>query len=272
MRLLASLRLILICLVSTVESLFWSIVMMALIFYLFGALFVQNTAGALKSDPYMEAEIKNGLLDKFGSVQGAMLSLFQTITGGEDWSKDYVLVKATGYPSSVMYLFFIAFTEIAFMNILTGLFIENALKQAQPDRSLQAIEHRKQQILGTMQLEELCKVMDTDTNGKITVEEFTRAMLDPQVQGRLVLLGLDIRDTETFFRMIVDGGDDLEVYIEDFVNGCMKLKGEATSLDIQVLMFKTKLAYRRQKEWFTRVSDRLQAIEASLAHSNDFCV
>merc|ERR1712113_828690 len=57
--------------------------------------------------------------------------------------------------------------------------------------------------------------------------------------------GLDIRHAEIFFDMLASSSsEEEEVSIDAFVDGCMKMKGEATSLDMQVLLYKTKVIYR----------------------------
>jgi len=132
----SELRLILNSMLGSLKNLFWSMAMLALIFYLFALVFVQLTASSL------EDSINNGepdlarreKLDTFGSVELAMLTLYKACTGGDDWSGPYRIAAASGELPAILFIFFIAFMQIAVLNILTGIFVEKAMKLAQPDR------------------------------------------------------------------------------------------------------------------------------------------
>ena len=55
------------------------------------------------------------------------------------------------------------------MNILTGIFIEKALKLAQPDRERLALELRKDQLKQVNELTALVKNLDVDRSGTIGI-------------------------------------------------------------------------------------------------------
>merc|ERR1712204_98003 len=57
----------------------------------------------------------------------------------------------------------------------------------------------------------------------------------PQMREYFNLRGLKVRDVKLFFKTLVSLSPDQTLAIEDFVNGCMKVKGGASSLDMQAL-------------------------------------
>jgi len=268
MRLLSELRLMLNSLMGSAISLFWSIMMMLLIFYMFGLVFVQGTASHLLEVEAGDAELSAGnrsdLLKHFGSVQEAMLTLFMASSGGQDWSVYYDYLKVTGWVNSALFLFFNAFTQIALLNILTGIFVENAMKFAAPDRDTLALEHRKQELVQATELRRICHEIDKSGNGKLSTEEFEEHIAQGKLHAYLATLGLDIKDSKLFFDMLREASlRDGEVDIESFVNGCMRLKGGATSLDMQALLFETKVIHRNQVLDF----EKLEALLANMSES-----
>ena len=59
--------------------------------------------------------------------------------------------------------------------------------------------------------------------------------------GTSLLLGIDIKNAETFFKMLVEiqGADTVDA--STFANACVRMKGAATSIDLQTVMFNTHL-------------------------------
>jgi voltage-gated sodium channel len=247
MRFLHELRLIMNSLLGSLVSLFWSVVAMALIFYMFGLVFVQGTTiyfidMGSDLDPDVEALLRL----YFGSVETAIITLFKATTGGDDWTTFYdaLLPTANGW----IFITFVCFSHIALMNILTGLFVEKAMKLAEPDREVMFFEKRKVEIHQMEEITKLCVEMDIDRNGVISHEEFQRQMSTPGSKLRTYLgtLGLT-RDAELFYKMVkttkIDNAAGIEV--DTFVRACMKLKGGATSLDMQALTMQTKRIQRQ---------------------------
>merc|ERR1719254_198644 len=121
-------------------SLVWSVVMMAVVFYMFSLFFVQNVAIYFK----VNGE-QSELMDMYGSVQMSMLTLYQACSGGDDWSLSFTVISMTGWSSSVVYFVFIAFSNIALLNIITGIFVDSAMQNLAPDEETQAKAHHEEE-------------------------------------------------------------------------------------------------------------------------------
>jgi len=252
MRVFTELRLMLQSVMGSFYSLFWAFVMLIFIFYIFGLIFVQGVAShlLLNADDLTLAQ-REGLIGRFGSVEVAMLSLFKAISGGADWEIFYdnpgedPLIASIGMFYLLLYVFFIFFIQVALLNILTGIFVENAIKLAQPDRDSLAWQQRKQEAAAAKDMVDIFTQLDTDGSGTVSRKEFGEHIQSGKLKSYLMLLGLDIRDAESFFDMManLNTGDD-EVDIEEFIQGCQRLKGYATSVDVQSLMFETKRLHK----------------------------
>merc|ERR1711920_94512 len=129
--------------------------MLMIVFFMFGTLFVDGIEGCLRDG--VDACLREGeqIIASFGSVQKAMVSMFKALTGGEDWGVFYSAISPLGTAYAMLYLFFIAFCNFAFMNILTGIFMENAMNLAKPDRDMIAFERRKEEMHQVKELTDL---------------------------------------------------------------------------------------------------------------------
>jgi hypothetical protein len=249
MRLLRELKLILNCLIGSVASLTWSIVMMVLIFFMFGACFVQGSVVFLVDADLDPDAPQRTMIDlHFGSVEGAILTLFMAATGGDDWSQFYRALKPAGDGYCFMFLFFVAFTQIAFLNILTGLFVENAMKLAQPERDALALEDRKHSMEMAERLKSVCARFENDGDGMIELDEFVEMMKDEGILAQLRVLGIDVKDSYVFFKMLEDATHDSKVSIDDLVNGCLRMSGPASSFDLQRTLYENKARHTQQRK------------------------
>lgn len=268
LRFFSELRLILNSLMGSLHSLFWSFCMLVLIFYIFALVLLNNTAA------YLEQELQNEMQDDaqiqsvknlLGSVQQTMLTLYMTATGGDDWNVFYTVIQKTGSFNAAVFIVYTGFIEIAVMNILTGLFVESAMKLAQPDHDSRALEVCRAENAQHRQLMRLCEELDKDGSGTLTKQEFSKNMNNGKLKYFLATLGLDIRDAERFFELLEDNSSEIDIGL--FVDACMKLKGAATSIDLQGLALKTVQMQRSQNLFERSVNDRLdELIQAISTH------
>merc|ERR1719277_967455 len=101
--------------------------------------------------------------------------------------------------------------------------------------------------------------MDTDGSNNITVEEFKIAMKDKRVLAYFNALKLDFTDVMTLF-VLLDRDQNGEINLDEFLRGCMRLKGEAKSLDV------AKLQY--EAEWLMH---NMGYLLDQVAHVSDKC-
>jgi voltage-gated sodium channel len=248
MRCIAELRLILNSLLASMASLFWSIVTMSLIFYIFGLLLVQNAVAYInEQDGTLDAQTEGLLYASFGSVQGAMLSLFKSTTGGGDWTVYYDLFTPMGLQASSLFLFFIAFSQVAFLNILTGLFVDSAMKLSEPDRERFVAESRRAFAKQRQELEAIMEEMDLDGDGTISEAEFFQQMQlkNGKLQAYLESVGVHAADAEHFFSMLKSASLGHGVETVAFVEGCLQLRGEASSLHLQAVATEVKNMHKK---------------------------
>jgi len=80
------------------------------------------------------------------------------------------------------------------------------------------------------------KQADTDNSGQLSWKEFKEHLENDRVKAYFQTLDLDIRKAHTLFKLL-DRNDNGEVGIEEFLDGCLRLKGHARSLDLNLVVY-----------------------------------
>merc|ERR1719333_1989233 len=101
-----------------------------------------------------------------------MITLFQATMGGNDWGIFYDLISRTGSSSQMLFIGYIAFYQIALMNIVTSVFIDKTLELAQPDVEILLLEKQQKDTADAKELVQFCVELDKDSSGTISLEEF----------------------------------------------------------------------------------------------------
>jgi len=175
--------------------------------------------------------------------------------GGNDWVIYFDLLLASSPMAAAIFTLAIAFTQIALFNILTGMFVENALKVAGPDRDALAVEQRRQEIKEAMQLRQflVSRLGCHGSNATIGKTELYQLAEDPHAYSVFATHGIELRDAEMFFDLMQTLGDSQSVDLDYFLAACFRLRGPASSLDLQTLLATTQLVGRQVEELTNKI-------------------
>lgn len=192
-----------------------------------------------------------------------MLTLLMCITGGLDWWDLQNLFLEIDPMLGFLFVVYISLMVLALLNIITGIFVNDALEQSRLDRDLMAkLELERRQ--GDMEkLEAIFAVIDTLGTGQIGLEQFLAYLDLPERRALFATLGLEISDAVSFFDSLdVDGSRVLER--EEFVMGCMKLRGGAKTLDIATVLREIKSVMEKLVDCSTRLEKQISGAERRL--------
>lgn len=226
------------CMMHSLASVFWCGLMMIFLLFLFALLILQAVTSHLESGDFDEDY--DMLQARFGSVQQTMLVLFQSTTGGIDWSSPYEELSVTGVWAEFVFLLYISFFVIAVWNIITSIFIEKAKALSAPDREDLLLRQRRADMKDVHHLRKLLRTADLDNSGTLGLQEFTRVLQEPHFQRFMESRGIQINEAGTFFAMVADAVGEAEVDIDAMVSCCLCIKGYATSIDLHTLRFEMK--------------------------------
>jgi hypothetical protein len=270
-RQLTALRVLLNCLLGTIWELFWSMSMMAVVFFMFSTVLVQLVSRQIH---LADDEGFRDILEFFGSEGRAMFSLYKATTGGDDWSMYYDLLVSVSTACGVVFLAVICFAQVSLLNIVTGLFIDQAMAYAEPDATARAITRAEDNLRLFDALEELAERINEEGKDEINItkHKFCKAVNEEmELRNKLEVLGLDIADTEAFFDLLLESQGFAEgeaLSVGDFVSGCLTLKGKASARDIIALTGSVKLIIARQD----RCVEILSELMGEVRDKGDFTV
>jgi hypothetical protein len=247
------LRIMLDCLLGSFFGLFWSIVLIVVIMYIFALIFMQAlTEYLITNADSLSPEIKEGIMTYFGSVATALLSVYAMLTGGLEWGNIYTLVQPAGFIAGPACIGMVAFFSVSVWNIITSVFIEKAMRLAQP--SLRELVHKQkaQAKVDEKEVAQLIAKLDHDSDNVISKDEFVEICMDRDIQEFLAVRGLNIRNIrkfDSFFDMIAyrdTGSLDVPtgVSVAAVVEAFLHMKGQATAVDMN----------RKHYELFSRVN------------------
>ncbi|CAE7227049.1 CAC [Symbiodinium natans] len=254
-RFVMALRMLVSSIVNTLKSLFWALVLLALIVYVFGVVFAQATNDYLKDPETEMPEVyRDSLKVRFGTVLDSMLSLFMSITDGISYVE---LLMPVSYMSSVwvfVFLFYVSFTYFAVLNVVTGVFCHSAIESAQNDHAavVQNILENKETHM--RKLRQLFTKFNADGNAEleatITFPMFEEKIGTEAVREYFESLSLDVWDAWSFFKLL-DLDEGGAVSVDEFLMGCLRFRGPARAMDVGKLL--------RDQTWLMKAQSRFQA-------------
>lgn len=252
MRFFRELRLLISSIVSTVQNLLWTIMFISIIHFVFAILFTDgSTERILGKSRHTNEPVE--LSKYFGSLGISMYTLFQSISGGIDWNVATEELDEVYLAAFVFYIFFMTF---AVLNIVTGLFCQHALETAQQDADSVIREHLAAKRSHISILRKIFNTMDDEQNGVITLDNLENLMQDgdENLKHYLEALDLEVDDAWTLFKLL-DREETNTVDVEQFVDGCLRLKGQAKGIDVATMMYESKWVMHK----LTKISEDIRS-------------
>jgi len=230
--------------VSCVAPLFWAILILILIMYAFGVFFMSGLASVMEDmefplpDEDAVGQIEN-LDTGFGSVYRTIASLFEAVTGGNDWAGIAEDMRAVSEFLYVCFALYVVFVTLGVLNIVTGFFVDGTMQanvNAREEMLKQAQEKKNTmiQLVG-----ELFTQLDTDQSGKLSYEELDSHLHDEALQEYFCVLEMEPEEAKDLFCLLDIRGEG-EVSITDFTNGCLKIMGAPKNLDICTCLYQSR--------------------------------
>lgn len=244
MRLIGELRTLITSITSSMRCLFWSLILIGVTIYMVGVFFVQ-----VVSDHRIDSavEVDEELVEFFGTLGKSVLSLFEAITGGINWHN---VASKLGHDISPLltwvFVFYIAFAVLALLNVVTGIFVQTATIKAKDQDDLFMINN----VL------DLFQHGSGGTGGVMSISDFERQLETPKMLDYFRSIDIDPAEARALFSLL-DVNNDGVIDSEEFLNGCLHLRGPARALDLQVLMrelLALKESFRDHSEWLERIA------------------
>eukprot|EP00927_Polykrikos_kofoidii_P017788 TRINITY_DN18139_c0_g1_i1.p1 TRINITY_DN18139_c0_g1~~TRINITY_DN18139_c0_g1_i1.p1 ORF type:complete len:839 (-),score=125.68 TRINITY_DN18139_c0_g1_i1:18-2534(-) len=237
--LLRELRMVVYLISASMTSFFWSLTLMLSMIFCAAIYFTDAVTRMIRAGVHEAEDVRA----QWGSVSRSSLSLFMSVTGGDDWSI-FVGTMASdsgsmGWLNTLCFCFFVAFMILVTMNLVTGVFVECAQTQIKLDR-VQDYLTKTKMVIG---------IAPGDDDLEISWAEFEGLLDTPEIQTFFQQCDFDVKAAQGLFHMLdADGSGTLSM--DEFIKGCERLRGEARSVDLVHLSI--QLA-----DHMTKISDAL---------------
>lgn len=251
---------------ASVESLLWATAAMFVAIFVFAMLFLQGASEYLYgNDPNYTEEVAVEVRSNFGSLYLTMLSLYKSGTGGADWEGYYGLMQEMGPGYAVVFLGFVQFFGLVVMNVITGIMVDKVVKAALEDRERCALKWRDEKTREYEAFENTINNIDCDQSGTITWQEFDQVLADENaiLASQLASLGLDIKSARVFFKCLQVSACTEDVPIDLFVQGCIRMAGAASSVDLHLLSVQVRTIHEQQMKFMRRMEGEIKTAAAA---------
>lgn len=262
LRFLKALRTLVHSIFVTLRALVWAVILLAMIQYVFAILLTQAAVDhiLMVEEPTGPEHISlKDLQHYWGTMFSSINTLFMSITSGISWETAAVPLADVAGIWQVVYMLYIAFTVFAVLNVMTGVFCQAAIESTQREHDLvmQNVFQEKKEHM--KKLGHLFNKIDENGQGTITLTDLEEHIEDPEVKTYFEALELQVEDVWTFFKLL-DEDSGAEVDMEEFLMGCMRLRGNAKSLDLAKLMHSHAFSVKQQadfmvfcEQWFQKL-------------------
>jgi len=256
-------------LAGTVQPLVWCSVMVLIILIIYGTFFAESAAQRISNHYHWAVAPAEGsdeelLIESWGGLDRAVFTLFKAMLGGMDWGDAYDSLTTYKDPWLIKtgFIFFICFTYIAFLNTVTAVFIQCAFVRLEKDKSFAVQRELEEKINYLCTAQDLFKLLDEDEVGTIKLTNLVLHIQDPQVFSLFQRLQLDV-EADQFQKMFVLMDTDRSglVNMEEFMAGCLRLRGKATSLALELLHSDVKYMIRHMETIDSKLASQTQLLQ-----------
>jgi len=219
---------------GTLRSLCWTVVLIALMLYIVGVHITQLVVEFARDDQDIMAPDKP-LQTYYGSLWRSLLSLYEAMTGGIDWDNLVAPLVAEISPLAALgFALYIAFAVLAMMNVITGLFVDSALRNTKMEEDVDLVNQSRL----------LFKSIDFAATGQITWDQFQEQLDNPNMEQYFKAVDLDMSEARGLFKLL-DLDESGSISVDEFVMGCLRLRGNAKAIDLATLMFENRKIHQR---------------------------
>lgn len=246
----APLRMLIQSILGTTRTLIWAMVLLFAMTFVFAIVFTDTITAALK-DPSTGLESTSF----FGGLSSSMLILLWAVVGGTDcWVVTEELAKA-GEGWAYVFVLYVSVSVFAVLNVMTAMFVQSAMESAGKDHELVASAWNENKANLASDLERLFSSLRGQIEGVISLDDLELAVQDSWIKDFFNAMEIEVSEVASLFRLLDHSGDGL-IDGKEFVEGCIKLRGAAKSIDVTSI----KWDVRGLREQVRALSEALRAL------------
>eukprot|EP00929_Paragymnodinium_shiwhaense_P117085 TRINITY_DN8725_c0_g2_i1.p1 TRINITY_DN8725_c0_g2~~TRINITY_DN8725_c0_g2_i1.p1 ORF type:complete len:647 (+),score=121.68 TRINITY_DN8725_c0_g2_i1:86-2026(+) len=228
-RMVSALRTLVNSLVGTIKQVIWAFFLIICVMSVFAVVFGQVISLARQVSPeIMEVD---GMGLHWGTLSRCMYTLYLSVSGGVSWMEVAKPLQELGGATFGGFMVYVALIQWVVLNVVTGCFCESAAEAARKDVSLAVQAHRADRDNFLKKAKAIFRSIDRDGSGVLNIEEMKPYLDSEPAHALFAALDLDIGDVCGLFELLDEDGTE-QVDLEEFMFGCLRLRGGAKALDI----------------------------------------
>jgi len=189
--------------------------------YAFALVFTDGLKTSTAKARTLPVDQQNILWNQFGGIKKSTVSLLETVLGGADWA-DFATALSRLHPVyEYVFLAYVIFAHLAMLNVVTGIFVDSALRSARHDKQMMIEEDMARLKEIQAQLEELFHEFDSTGEGHVNVQDLQRCLADERVRTFLGAIGINFAGPADIIEACGAEPDD-DVNATDFVEACLE--------------------------------------------------
>eukprot|EP00927_Polykrikos_kofoidii_P014109 TRINITY_DN16151_c0_g2_i2.p1 TRINITY_DN16151_c0_g2~~TRINITY_DN16151_c0_g2_i2.p1 ORF type:complete len:898 (-),score=148.57 TRINITY_DN16151_c0_g2_i2:13-2706(-) len=228
---------------ASFHSFIWALILMMLMIFVVSVYFTEVVAKMVRDDILAQDEVS----PMWGTIGSSVLSLFQAISGGDDWS---VFMEPLGADPTFMgstnimfFSFYVAFMIFVTMNLVTGVFVEGAQRLISEDKDAEFLK-KTQALFG---------ISDTDGNLEISYSEFQELIAADEINEYFISCDFNRNAASGLFQLL-DADQSGSLSLDEFVGGCLRLRSVARCVDLVNLCIVISEGERVRDRQFCKLS------------------
>eukprot|EP00927_Polykrikos_kofoidii_P065927 TRINITY_DN6161_c1_g1_i1.p1 TRINITY_DN6161_c1_g1~~TRINITY_DN6161_c1_g1_i1.p1 ORF type:complete len:642 (-),score=117.53 TRINITY_DN6161_c1_g1_i1:54-1979(-) len=256
------LRVVVMAIGSCTRPLFWTMFLLLLLIY-FLTTCLLTSAFAHQTHVFDSSESGKKRLELYGSFIRTMLTLFQSISSGIDWNDASAPMEELVPWVAIVFTMYVACVVFAIMNVVTGVFVDQAMACVSKDQDLVEMEERSKRQGIVKQIERIFRDA-SDGSDSISSDHMGKLIDDPRIRAFFKQLDMEVWDVQTFLEL-VDSDNNL-IDVESFVNGCLRVKGVAKNIDLIALKYHNQVLATRQEKTLEATKELISQLVRNTRH------
>jgi len=257
---------------NSIHALMWALILLCLIKYVcamcvlqFAAMEAELKAEDSQSGSLSDEEFQD-LTKFYGSLPKTIWTLFLSICGGVDWGDVAAPLLGLHWSLGLCFAFYIAFAVFCVLNIVTGVFVENANKMTSEDYDLVLMEQLENRTQWFNEVRDIFEAADADGSGYLNGEEFTSQIRDDvrlQAQFRKIGVHVEAYSAAGLFQLLDFDGDG-RLDLDEFCLALQQVHGNARSIDVAKLTHDTRVLRKTTRVMMEMVLELFCMVQSSL--------
>jgi len=192
----------------------------------------------------------------YGDAAKASYTMFEVTFSGGWISRARPLVEECSPWFAFWWVIYQLVVCFSMIRIIGAIFLTQTMKSAERDESAMVNDTVSAREKYAKKIHDFFKAADTSGDGRVSPSELMALMGDPKLRAWLSLLEIETNEF-TDLLLLLDDDRDGEISLNEFVNGCIRLKGQSRNIDMIQLLHEQGRMMRLTQDTSSAVDELL---------------